>query len=368
MNDTITKYLDLIKPIYGVPYYEYRIWHNGKTVYEYKSDDLKKSGKDMYFAYSLSKPVTCAGILKLVEQGIMKLDDKLCKYLPEYENMYVIKDGKRVKAEKQITIENLLSMTAGFNYNIEVPSIAKLRKENPKATTREIIRALAEEPLDFEPSSKFCYSLCHDVLVAAAEEASGMSFGEYQKKYIFDPLGMKDTSYRLTAESKERLVPKLRYTYDVGFEPMEQKNMYFLTSEYESGGAGLITSMDDYMKFAAAMANNGEGESGERILKAETISDMKRNRLTSETVGDGYMRKYLQGYGYGLGVRTMINRNQRCTPAPVGEFGWSGAAGSYLTIDTENKLTAVYFQHVYSMVRIAEEVHPMLRDLAYKTI
>jgi len=368
MTNMLTNYLDLIKPIYGVPYYECIVWHDGKILYQYKSEDLMKSGKDMYFAYSISKPITCVGALRLVENAKLKLDDKLSKYLPEYEKMYVLKDGKRIEAKKEITIENLFSMSAGLNYNIEAPSILKAKSEHPNASTREIIKALANEPLDFEPSSKYCYSLCHDVLGAVVEEVSGMRFGEYQKKYIFDPLCMTDTSYGLPDDKKDRLVPKLKYTFDKGFESMKQENMYFLTPRFESGGAGVVTTANDYIKFASTLANGGVSQDGYNLLKSETIDDMKKNRMTPDMVRDGYLRKYLQGYGYGLGVRTMIDRTQRCTAAPVGEFGWSGAAGAYTMIDTENKLAVYYGQHVYSMVRIAEEVHPMLRELAYKII
>lgn len=368
MEEVISKYLDLIESIYGVPYYECIIKYKGKVIYRYSSEKLRKSGKDMYFAYSITKPVTCVGALRLVEQGRIKLDDKVCKYLPEYEKMLVLKDGRCAQATRQITIEDLFSMCAGLNYNVRTESILAKINENPEATTRDIARAIADEPLDFEPGERFQYSLCHDVLASVVEEVSGMRFNEYQDKNIFGPLGMEDTAYGFRGLNHERMVPQLNYTYEQGLKPMKMENMYFLTSEFESGGAGLVTTAEDYIKFAGAMSNNGVADTGYRLLAGKTIEDMKRNRIMPEMVDEGYRRKYMQGYGYGLGVRTMIAPNILCSASPVGEFGWSGAGGAYTLMDTENNLAVIYMQHVYSMVRIAEEVHPMIRELSYKFI
>lgn len=368
MTDTITNYLNLIEPIYGIPYYECIIKHKGEVIYKYKSERLKACGKDMYFGYSVTKPITCAGVLRLVEQGKIKLDNYLYKYLPEFEHMCILNDGRRVEAQNKITIEDLFSMCAGFNYNMYSPSIQNVIKANPNATTREIIRELAKEPLEFEPSSRYQYSLCHDVLVAVAEEVTGMSFGEYQRENIFKPLDMSDTSYKMTDEMYKRMVPKLYYTYGTGLAKTDMTNMYILTPNYESGGAGILTTAENYIEFASVMANGGRSKDGYQLLKAETIADMKKNRLTKDKVGEGYKRKAMQGYGYGLGVRTMINPALLCSNAPAGEFGWSGAAGAYTLMDTENNLAVYYAQHVYSMVRVAEEVHPMIRELAYTLI
>lgn len=368
MSKLLTKYLDLIEPVYGVQNYECIIWHDGDIIYSYKSQKLDELKKDMYFGYSVSKPITCVGALKLVEDGKIHLDDKLSDYLPEFKKMYVRKDGEIKKVENEILIQDLFSMTAGFDYNVSSRSIKNEIEKNPNASTRDIVRAISYEPLNFEPGTKFSYSLCHDVLAAVVEEVSGMTFGEYQKKNIFLPLEMYDSAYGFPGIKDARMVPQMNYTYENGLSDMRLENMYFLTPDFESGGAGIVTTASDYMKFASTMANNGICENGYNLLKPETINEMKKNRLTPDMIDDGYRRKYISGYGYGLGVRTMIEPKMLCSSAPVGEFGWSGAAGAYTLFDTCNRLAIVYFQHVYSMVRIAEEVHPMIREIAYKMI
>ena len=140
----------------------------------------------LYNMYSATKPITCVAALKLYEQGKFSLDDLLEKYLPEFSEMYVKEDGVLKKAENKITMRQLFTMTSGIAFNVRTKHILTAKKEG-RISTREIVREIAKDALCFEPGTKWLYGLSHDVLGAVIEEISGLSFGEYLKRNIFNP-------------------------------------------------------------------------------------------------------------------------------------------------------------------------------------
>jgi CubicO group peptidase (beta-lactamase class C family) len=319
-----------------------------------------------YWLYSASKVITCTALMQLVDKGSIGLDDPVSKYLPEYKEM-MVKDGSSVrKAENAMTIRHLLTMQSGLNYDLMAPSIRKLLKEKDnKATTREIIGALANEPLDFEPGTRYQYSLSHDVLGAVIEVVSGQSFGEYLYEHIFKPLGMKNTGFKWTPELKARMSDQFMYNEETSkTKPMTLNNPYVFSDTYESGGAGLISTADDYILFLDAMCNGGLSKEGYRLLSMESIDEMRKDQLGRASREDFDLMGKV-GYSYGLGVRTMVDREVSGARSPVGEFGWDGAAGAYGLIDVENRLAIFYVQHVHNCGFVYSTVHPTIRDLAY---
>jgi CubicO group peptidase (beta-lactamase class C family) len=181
----LADYLDSLEKS-GIPgcdcviYREHRPVFRHTTGYSDHGKTKPLTSANTYWLFSATKLFTCTAILQLLEKGKLRLDAPVAEYLPEYGTLKV-KDGTEIKpAVNTLTIRHLLSMQSGLNYNLEVPSIRKVVEETGrKATTRQIIRALANEPLDFEPGTHFQYSLSHDVLGAVIEEVSGLSFGEY---------------------------------------------------------------------------------------------------------------------------------------------------------------------------------------------
>ena len=321
----------------GIPGYDCTVYHKGECVYRHfngYSDTESKTpmnGNEVYNIYSCSKVITCTAALMLYEKGKFRLDDKLSMYMPEFEEMYVnIPNGIR-KAEKNITIKDLFCMTAGFSYNLNSPMIQKCKEEtNGRCQTRELMKYLAKEPLLFEPGERWEYSLCHDVLAALVEVVSGMRFGEFVKKYIFAPLKMENSTFLLDDSRLDIVSAQYRFNNDTNKADIRSKTIdYKFGTEYESGGAGCISTVDDYIKFL-------EGLRTGKLLKAETIALMTTNHLTDE------QRKsyWVDGYGYGLGVRCPMGKGD------VTDFGWGGAAGSYLIIDQKNEITVFYAQHV----------------------
>lgn len=320
-------------------------------------------GDEYYFIYSMTKMITCCCALQLLEQGKYNLDDELSKYLPEYKKMKITSDALNTENAKKIasgqsvgedinttddgyaktpiTIRHLFTMTAGLDYAIYCDEIRNAIA-NGKTTTQELVRAMADKTLGFEPGTRFRYSLCHDVLGALVEVWSGKKFGDYMKENVLEPLGMKNTFFGLPDDIDK--MPTLYSNYNQMFKKEPMRCAYTLTDDYQSGGAGLTSTTEDYALFLDAVACGGVGKTGNRILKEETVNLWKTNQLSGAAAEDfDDMRR---GYGYGLGVRTHIDPERSGTLSPVGEFGWDGAAGAFSMVDTDNKISLTYFQNV----------------------
>lgn len=360
------------------------IYKGGKKVFEYSSGysdlekKIKKTGEEQLYIYSCSKVATVTAALQLYEQGKFLLSDPLYEYLPEFKKMYV-KDGDRIKAaENPITIRDLFTMTAGLSYATNTPAFEKARKlTDGKMDTRTVIKCLAEEPLLFEPGARWNYSLCHDVLAVLAEVVSGMRFSEYMKKYIFEPLDMNNSYYHTPndviispqyiyeIQDTKNIVELQQKEHTIGVVKRAYGNELVFGENYDSGGAGIITTVDDYAKFAAALANSGTGLNNNRILSSATVKLMKTNQLNEAQRKTMNWRR-LRGYGYGLGVRTLIDKAESGSNSSIGEIGWGGAAGATIIADTEEKVALFYAHH---MLNPQEEYYqPRLRNVLYSCL
>lgn len=360
------------------------IYKDGKKVFEYSSGysdlekKIKKTGEEQLYIYSCSKVATVTAALQLYEQGKFLLSDPLYEYLPEFKKMYV-KDGDRIKAaENPITIRDLFTMTAGLSYATNTPAFEKARKlTDGKMDTRTVIKCIAEELLLFEPGARWNYSLCHDVLAVLVEVVSGMRFSEYMKKNIFEPLDMNNSYYHAPND----VIISPQYIYEIqdtkNIVELQQKehtsgvvkraygNELVFGENYDSGGAGIITTVDDYAKFAAALANSGTGLNNNRILSSATVKLMKTNQLNEAQRKTMNWRR-LRGYGYGLGVRTLIDKAESGSNSSIGEIGWGGAAGATIIADTEEKVALFYAHH---MLNPQEEYYqPRLRNVLYSCL
>lgn len=358
-------------PSYGAPGVDCIVMQGYKPVFRHaagysdREAKVPMDGKERFFLYSATKPVTCVAALQLYEQGAFLLSDPLYEYIPEYRELTVA-DGRggRHAAARPVTVGSLFTMTAGFDYNMDSAAVKITRLEtNGRVPTVRLARAFAQEPLCFEPGARWQYSKAHEVLGALVEVVSGRPFGRYLRDSIFGPLGMERTGFVHTPEELRTLMPQYRRdvaTNAVGRIPPE--NEHILGTEYESGGAGLASTVDDYGRFAAALANGGVGENGARILSGATIDLMRANHLSAAQLQD-FNWVQLAGYGYGLGVRTLVDPAAAGTGAPRGEFGWGGAAGAYLLADTANRLSLFYAQHMRESLE--PYIHPRLRNILY---
>lgn len=373
--DKLKECLDELVRDYKTPGVDCIVYKDHEQLYRYYTgysdieNNKKINGNELYLIFSMSKMLTCTGALQLLEQGKFSLDDKLSDYLPEFEKMKIacgdvantdaaaIASGSvsgeqsisesDLYAKNPITIRDLFTMSAGLNYDLATPEIKKYISEG-KTSTREIVQALSKTVLAFEPGTDFRYSLCHDVLGGLIEVISGMKFGEYMKKNVFDVLGMENTFFGIPKDEERLSRMAVKYTYDktrkvVTRCPLECE--YIITDEYESGGAGLVSCPTDYALFLDALACGGVDKNGNRILSEATVDLMRTNQLDKKRIERFYeMRRF--GYGYGLGVRTHMNPAESRSMSPIGEFGWDGAAGAFAMVDKDNKISLTYFQEI----------------------
>lgn len=343
-----------------------------KTVFRYQhgySDMENKTltrGDEMYLLYSCSKPVTAATAMRLIEEGKLDPDAPVSKYIPAFKDTFLMKEGKKVPTENVMTVRHLFTMTAGFDYNMDKEPIKKLFGETEATVSAvDFACALVSAPLCYEPGARYQYSLCLDVLGAVVEAVADMPFGEYQKKVLFEPLGMENTGYLNTVCSTDKLL-KL-YNYDAATKQISVNNnfkQYGLHDRYQSGGAGLLSTVDDYSKFAATLANGGTSEDGYRFLKPETVKMLHSEQLRTFANNCSFSCASGAGYGYGMGVRTLVERNDG-QKAPIGEFGWDGAAGSYVMIDDVNNLSLFFATHYMGWKMAWDMPHIPLRDITY---
>ena len=395
MDFTILKEtLDNMLKVRNIPGIDCVVYKEHEEIFRHRAgfsdreNKIPMNGNELYIIFSMTKMLTCTCALQLFEQGKFAMDDPVSKYIKEFETMKLsageldtknaakvssgasagetIKENADRIAKNPITIKHLFTMTAGLNYDLQSPCIVDAIN-NGKKTTGEIVSAMGEMVLGFEPGTRFRYSLCHDVLGGLIEIWSGKKFGDYMKENLFDPLGMKDTFFGVPKderkERKERLIKK--YSYSGGEIPTLCENdcAYILTDEYESGGAGLVSSVDDYILFLDALANGGVAKNGNRILSKESVELMGRNHLSGKTLED--FQELRKGYGYGLGVRTHITPEISGSLSPVGEFGWDGAAGAFSMVDPKNNIALAYFQEVMGWdVAIQNEI----RNALYKCL
>lgn len=357
MFEKLTKTLDMYLDL-GIPGYDCVVYHKGKCVYRHRNgysdmnNKVPMNGSELYNIYSCSKVITCTAALMLYEKGFYKLEDPLSKYMPEFENMYVNTDKGIKKAENPITIKDLFCMTAGFSYDLNSRQIIKCKSDTDGVcATRELMRYLAKEPLLFEPGERWQYSLCHDVLAALVEVISGVRFGEFVRENIFVPLEMNNSTFLPSEGDIEKISSQYRYNSEINqTEMISKENGYRIGRNYESGGAGCVSCVDDYIRFL-------EGLRMGKLIGFDTIKLMTTNHL-SDTQAVSYWLK--DNYGYGLGVRCGKNEKEKK------DFGWGGAAGSYLFIDMENEVSAFYAQHVLNSP--VQNIRSEIKDIIVNTI
>lgn len=322
---------------FGMPGFDLAVYQNGKCILRYFNgfscleDKIKMNGFERYNLYSCSKAITCTAALQLWEKGLFSLDDKLSDYMPEFKEMFVRTENGIERAKKPILIKHLFEMTAGFSYDHDSPSLKQCKIDTDgECPTRETMKYLAKEPLLFEPGDRWEYSLCHDVLAALIEVVSGEKFEIYVKKNIFEVAGMERSSFMLPEEELDTVTEQYQFkdgrAINVGKKIVSHK----LGSKYASGGAGCVSTVDDYMKFLESLRTN-------KFIKPETLGLMMTNRLTERQERAYWAR---QTHGFGLGVRCPKGNEK------YQDFGWSGWASAYWAVDIENKLSIFFGSHL----------------------
>jgi CubicO group peptidase (beta-lactamase class C family) len=331
---------------------------NGRIAYHEASGlmDLeakKPMAKDGLFRImSMTKPIVGVSVLMMMEEGRVRLQDPISRFIPEWKNMTVAVPlaaaGGRaggpaagaaaepryytVPAEREVTVRDLLTHTSGVVSGPMSQAAARSVAAGPKDTLADYVPRLGRVPLEFQPGTRWAYSAAagFDVLSRVVEIASGMPIDRFVKQRIFDPLGMKDTTY-IVPEGNPRLVKLYSRTGDA-LKPAP--NPAFMNGVYFSGGGGLVSTATDYAQFALMLVNGGE-LNGVRLLSPRLVE------LMGSVFAPDTLPGRPRGESYGLSVRVVNDPVARNSFLSEGSFGWSGAFGTHFWVDRKEKLVAV---------------------------
>lgn len=329
--------------------------------------------------YSMTKPITGVALMTLYEAGKFQLDDPLSRYAPEFAKLRVYAgidphgDVVYQPVSRPVTIRDITRHTAGFYAGTDHMPVGEIyRAADPTARTNTLVeesRKLGSLPLLFQPGTRWLYGPSVDVQAMLVERLSGMPFDKYLEQKIFKPLGMKSTRYVLKAHDRARLAAVYDWHEDGTMtRETDTQALEFNSRDWplKPGSAGLVSSIDDYMRFALMLQNGGELD-GQRILKPETVRLMTTDALPADVTDKGFLpTKGQVGFGIDFAVRIRPPANAQEASGAVGEFFWDGAADTLFWVDPRNKITAVLFTQYKPFGKVP--LHKAFRDAVYSQI
>ena len=342
------------------------IARDGKIVYDQvwgdadREADLPVTHDTLYRIYSMSKPVTTVALLMLYEEGHFLLNDPIDRYLPEFGELQVLQsnsDGEETYAPARIpTIRDLMRHTAGFRYGLFGDTAVDQRYLQAELflapTLTDFSERLAQLPLSAQPGTRWQYSVSVDIQGRLIEAISGKSLGEFLQQRIFEPLGMNDTFFVVPPQKRARLAQlyapvdnhasftrQWRWTAEQTLEPAapELTRGYVDGHLFESGGAGLVSTTDDYLRFALMLAGGGAWN-GVRLLSPHTVNLMRSNHIQHQQSDDLYG---VDAFGLGVGI-VLDPATNKGELGGAGSYGWGGAAGTSFWIDPENDVVGIF--------------------------
>ncbi len=328
--------------------------------------------------YSMTKPVTTVAALMLYEQGRFQLDDAVSDYLPELARPRVFVSGdetgyESVRADTPITIRQLMTHTAGFTYGFleETPVDALYRAngvdfQRGDSPLAELVPLLAEQPLLFQPGTRWNYSVATDVLGRLVEVLSGETLEAFFNARILEPLGMTDTGFQVPEHALERFAANYSAGADGGLELLDPARGSRFTHRplTFSGGGGLVSTAADYLRFARLLARGGELD-GVRLLGRKTVAMMTANQLPGDLAAMGQPRfaeTTYEGIGFGLGVSVMLDPARAQIMGSPGEYAWGGAASTAFWVDPAEELIVLFLTQL-----VPSSTYPLRRQLRVLT-
>ncbi|MGA2189068.1 MAG: serine hydrolase domain-containing protein [Steroidobacteraceae bacterium] len=336
---------------------------------------------------SMTKPLTVAAALMLMEQGKLLLTDPVSRYLPQLREVTVGVEEvdpstgqRRLTQEpcrRPMTVHDLMRHTAGFTYgqfgdSLVQRSYRAAQLMDSQQTNAEMLAKLAELPLAYQPGTTFEYGMSTDVLGHVVEVVSGMGLDRFFAEYITEPLGMLDTAFAIPPGDRHRLAEPQREAVH-GSIPALMPNDPALPAKWCSGGGGLLSTAGDYARFSQMLLNGGE-LGGVRLLARKSVQLMTQNHLpatlnygrhTAELGVAAPILELGQGYGLGLGVRMQAGLSP--VPGSSGDFYWGGALGPYFWADPAEKLTVVFMLQELN-VQVRTRYRALLRALVYQAL
>ncbi len=387
------RYIDTGK----LPCAQVQVWRRGKLAYDTtlgladRERGTPLKADSLFRIYSMTKPVTSVAFMMLVEEGLVALDEPVAKYIPEWAGLGVFAAGTdagwaTTPPSRPMLVIDLLRHTSGLTYGFQMQGNIdaayrklKVAEDLRYGTLDEFIAKLATIPLQFSPGEAWNYSVSTDVLGYLVGKISGVPFARFLQERIFGPLGMTDTSFTVPADKAGRLTacyaagvlgsksvlqgaPKLQD--DPAVSP------YLAETQFHSGGGGLVSTADDYMRFARMLLNGGELD-GARLLGPKTIQLMASNHLPggkdlTQMSKSLFSEATYAGVGFGLGFGVTIDPAATMLAGSKGDFFWGGAASTFFWVDPVEDLAVVFLTQL--LPSSAYPVRRELRTLVYAAL
>lgn len=339
-----------------------RVIHNNESIYQ---DELGFADKEkgipietntIYRMFSMTKPVTAVAAMILYERGLLNLLSPVSDYLEGFKNQKVYTEEGLVEVNRPVTVQDLLNMTSGVVYPDASFEVGRLMGElysqvdqeytnGKNVSTVEFCNKMGQIPLEYQPGERWRYGASADVLGAVIEVASGRKLSVFMQEEIFAPLSMLDTGFYVPKGKTDRFAQIYDYnSANNRLEPFTSAFMgiydYLTPPAFESGGAGLVSTVKDYSRFALMLANGGT-YNGKRILGPKTVKYLATPQLTQKQAVT-FDWDSITGYSYGNLMRIMIDPVKAASNGTIGEFGWDGWTGNYFFVDPEEKLVMIY--------------------------
>ena len=375
------------------------IYRRGELIHTGMSGQMDlERGKPMredaiFRIYSMSKPITGVALMMLVEEGLIGLDDDVATHIPSWKNLGVYATGLPSIAtsaapvflttppHRPMKVVDLATHTSGLTYGfLNRTSVdrayrrARIAEPSAEGGLDAMVEQLATLPLEFSPGTQWNYSVSIDVLGYLVQKLSGLSFGEFLRTRLFEPLGMKDAAFWCPQDKIDRLTSCYMPRPGGGLQTQDDggKSTYAAAPNLESGGGGLVSTAHDYMRFCAMMLNRGTLD-GAQILSPKTVAlfslnHLPDNRELADMAPPGsFSETSYGGMGFSIGCGVNINVAKTRLPGTLGEFFWGGAASTAFWIDPKEQLAVVFMTQVIgSEVRLT--LRRDLRTLVYSAM
>ena len=325
--------------------------------------------------FSMTKPITSLAFMMLVEEGLVALDDPVAKVIPEWANLGVFAAGVgpflTTPPKRPMQMVDLLRHTSGLTYGFQTRSnvdaaYRKLKIAEPTGPLDMdgFVAEMARLPLEFSPGEAWNYSVSTDVLGVLIQRISGLPFQEFLQRRIFDPLGMTETGFSVREDQKPRFAACYNATPQGGIKLQDdpETSPYLKPPVFHSGGGGLVSTADDYMKFAKMLAAGGVLD-GQRLIAPRTLKLMASNHLPGGQDLTDLSRSLFSeatnaGVGFGLGFAVTFDPVKAMLPSSPGEFYWGGAASTAFWIDPLEEIAVVFMTQV-----LPSSTYPIRREL-----
>ena len=364
---------------------------NGQIVHEaYRGTTELEGGSPIvadtiFRIYSMTKPITSVAAMMLHDEGIIRLDHELSRYIPEFAEAEVwdggdLKDYKTRKPDRPVTVRDAFTHTTGVTYGFlmqhEVDALYRREKIGADGETLgEMCARIAKLPLVFSPGERWNYGHSTDLLGRVVEVASGQTLDVFFRERIFEPLGMVDTDFFVPEAKLDRLMACYAKDPVTGKVTMSDpagaaSKAYKTQPKLLNAGGGLVSTLRDYHRFCLMLLQGGSLE-GARLLSPKTIEFMRMNHLpggkTIKEMGDQtFSEARMEGNGFGLGGSTVVDVAETMTPGSIGTFSWGGLANTFFWIDPVEELIAI--QATQMIPSGCYPLRPQFQQLVYASI